>query len=70
MGGGQEVGGAEAGGVCKEHQRPLKAIKNLSSASAACQPASLTSPRGAAGGQPWPWTPTQVTVFAVMCVRV
>lgn len=55
-------------GVPKEHQRPLKAIKNLSAASPACQLASHTSPCGAPGRQPW--LHTQVTVFAIMCVWV
>lgn len=56
------------GGVCIEHQRPQKAIKNVSAANTACQLASLTSPHGAPRRQPR--LHTQVTVFAVLSVCV
>lgn len=58
--------GQKGGGICKEHQRPLKAIKNLSAASAACQLASFTSPRVAPRRQPWLYTHTH-TSDSVCC---
>lgn len=36
----EEEDEAEEGKCCRQHQRPLKAIRNLSCASAACQLAS------------------------------
>lgn len=60
--------GAGGGGGCKEHQRPLKAIRNLSTASTACQLASPSLPCGAPGHQLW--LHTLFTEFVNMRVRV
>jgi len=65
-------GGSSGWGVggCKEHQRPLKAIRNLSTASTACQLASPRSPCGAPSRQLWPHTLFTVFVNTWVCVCV
>lgn len=61
---------SEGAGGCKEHQRTLKAIRNLSTASTACQLASPRSPCGAPGRQLWLNTPFTVFVNMWVCVWV
>lgn len=62
----------EEGKCCRQHQRPLKAIRNLSSASAACQLASHSLRSAVRPDVSFSNTHTHIHTFGVftnMCVR-